>query len=392
MAAVTGLLASLWLSAASHAASPVQEAQQAELERVRLQIADQVQLVAFDLVDEMVVSLRDDPVFDKPTPVVLADVTVPVGLGAGMASLVENHLATVLLANPDTHLQLVHCPSCTAVVVHSGPEATVISRGHDQPETLEKLGVGTGQHALFVDVEAEGAFLVLRARLTRLTESQPIVWSHTVATSASTPALLRQPDGLTTASEARAEYLDALRDRGPIAVPLRFAVRTFARPDEGVAAPPFVWLQSGVELGVTDAQAWTSSILVGYSFIPQAYQGIMGQARVHRLLTGRARSHIKPDLYGFVGAAVISVWGPATGAFSSEVLTADEIIAALEEEGPRTSFGTLQVGLDLRVGQRIGLSTFLETIPDYANSPNFGNYVRVGLGFQSLGSEVTFWF
>jgi len=389
---VTGLLASLWLSAASHAASPVQEAQQAELERVRLQIADQVQLVAFDLVDEMVVSLRDDPVFDKPTPVVLADVTVPVGLGAGMASLVENHLATVLLANPDTHLQLVHCPSCTAVVVHSGPEATVISRGHDQPETLEKLGVGTGQHALFVDVEAEGAFLVLRARLTRLTESQPIVWSHTVATSASTPALLRQPDGLTTASEARAEYLDALRDRGPIAVPLRFAVRTFARPDEGVAAPPFVWLQSGVELGVTDAQAWTSSILVGYSFIPQAYQGIMGQARVHRLLTGRARSHIKPDLYGFVGAAVISVWGPATGAFSSEVLTADEIIAALEEEGPRTSFGTLQVGLDLRVGQRIGLSTFLETIPDYANSPNFGNYVRVGLGFQSLGSEVTFWF
>jgi len=392
VAAVTGLLASLWLSAASHAASPVQEAQQAELERVRLQIADQVQLVAFDLVDEMVVSLRDDPVFDKPTPVVLADVTVPVGLGAGMASLVENHLATVLLANPDTHLQLVHCPSCTAVVVHSGPEATVISRGHDQPETLEKLGVGTGQHALFVDVEAEGAFLVLRARLTRLTESQPIVWSHTVATSASTPALLRQPDGLTTASEARAEYLDALRDRGPIAVPLRFAVRTFARPDEGVAAPPFVWLQSGVELGVTDAQAWTSSILVGYSFIPQAYQGIMGQARVHRLLTGRARSHIKPDLYGFVGAAVISVWGPATGAFSSEVLTADEIIAALEEEGPRTSFGTLQVGLDLRVGQRIGLSTFLETIPDYANSPNFGNYVRVGLGFQSLGSEVTFWF
>ncbi len=391
MAAVTGLLASLWLTVA-HAASPVQEAQQAELERVRLQIADQVQLVAFDLVDEMVVSLRDDPVFDKPTPVVLADVTVPVGLGAGMASLVENHLATVLLANPDTHLQLVHCPSCTAVVVHSGPEATVISRGHDQPETLEKLGVGTGQHALFVDVEAEGAFLVLRARLTRLTESQPIVWSHTVATSASTPALLRQPEGLTTASEARAEYLDALRDRGPIAVPLRFAVRTFARPDEGVAAPPFVWLQSGVELGVTDAQAWTSSILVGYSFIPQAYQGIMGQARVHRLLTGRARSHIKPDLYGFVGAAVISVWGPATGAFSSEVLTADEIIAALDEEGPRTSFGTLQVGLDLRVGQRIGLSTFLEAIPDYANSPNFGNYVRVGLGFQSLGTEVTFWF
>ena len=46
-----------------------------------------------------------------------------------------------------------------------------------------------------------------------------------------------------------------------------------------------------------------------------------------------------------------------------------------------------------RVGNRIGLSTFLETIPDFANSPNLGDYVFViGVGFQSLGTEVTFWF
>jgi hypothetical protein len=375
------------------AASPVERAQQAQLERARAQLAGEVQLAAFDLIDELVVRLREDPVFAEPTPVVVAHVGVPVGLGAGMQAMLENHLANVLIHNPEAHLQLVHCPQCTAVVVHSGPEGTVVSRGIDHPDALKALGPDTSQHALFLDVEAEGTFLVLRARLTRLSDERPIVWSHTLASSTSTPSMLRVPTQLVTAEEAHDAYLDVLRDRGTVDVPLRFGVRTYARPDSGgIAAPPFVWLQSGVEIGTTPARVWTASLLAGYSFIPQAYQGIMGQARVHRLITGQARSQVRPDLYAFVGAAAVSVWGPATGSFSDEVVTADEIITALEGDGPRTSFGTLQVGLDLRVGQRIGLSTFLESIPDYTFSPNFGRYVQAGLSFQSFGTEVTFWF
>jgi hypothetical protein len=280
------------------------------------------------------------------------------------------------------------------VVVHSGPEGTVLSRGIDDPDVLAELGGVTGQHALFLDIEAEGAWLVLRARLTRLTPELPIVWSHTLATSASTPALLRSSDDLKSAAEARQEYLDTLRSRGPLAVPVRFAVRTFARPyGEAIPPPPLVWLETGVELGATEARAWTGSVILGYSFIPQAYQGILGQARVGRLLTGRSRSLTHPDLYLFVGGAVMSVWGPATASFLKEPANSDVVIAALEGEGPRASFGTLQVGLDLRIGNRIGTSAFLETIPDLARSENMGNYLRIGsLGFQSFGTEVTFWF
>ncbi len=379
-------------SAPAWGANPVEQAQLVELDRVRAEVAGQVQLAAYDLIDELVYGWVSEPVFTTTTPVVLVGVTVPVGLGTGLQALVENHIAAVLAQNPTSNIQLAHCPACTAVVVQSAPEGTLVSRGLDNPEMLARIGGATGRHGLFIDVEAEGSWLVLRARITRLTPELPIVWSHTIASSASTPPLLRQPGELKSAADARQEYLAALHDRGSLAIPLRFVVRSYTSPDDnaGVAPPPFLWLQTGVELGSTDAQAWTSSILVGYSFIPQAYQGMMGQARVSRLLTGRARSLSHPDLYLFVGAAVLSVWGPATASFRDTRLNADEIITDMEGEGPRTAFGALHLGLDLRLGNRIGLSTFLETIPVLRDSRNLGDFLAVGsIGFQTLGTEVS---
>ncbi len=387
------LLVALLVAGPALAESPTEEARLAELERARREVADQVQLAAYDLIDELIYGWTRQPVFATPTPVVLAGVTVPVGLGTGMQALLENHIASVLINNPTSNIQLIHCPTCTAVVVHSGPEGTVISRGVDSPDVLEQLG-GTGRHALFIDVEAEGAWLVLRARLTRLTPDLPIVWSHTLSTSAATPALLREPTGLKSAAEARQEYLNVLSGRGPILVPLRIGVRSYARPSSsGIGPPPFFWLQTGLEVGTTDARLWTSSFLVGYSFVPQAYQGLMLQSRISRLVTGRSRSLTRPDLYGFVGGAVISVWGPATAAFREEALTSDELLTDSDGDDPRTAFGAFHAGLDLRIANRIGMSAFLETMPILRNSPNLGEYVTVAaIGFQSFGTEVTFWF
>jgi len=398
VAAVRGVFLLTLLAGPALAADPsaVEQARLVELDRARAEVADQIHLAAFDLVDELVYGWMTEPVFERPTAVVLAGVSVPAGLGSGMQALLENHISAVLIHNPSTNVQLVHCPTCTAVVVHSGPEGTVVSRGYDNPRALAELGDGTGKHALFIDVEAEGAGLVLRARLTRLTPELPVVWSHTIASATSAPALLRQPEDLKSVAEARQEYLDVLRGRGNVDIPVRLVVRTYARGDNtnSVAAPPFLWLQTGVELGATEARAWTSSLLVGYSFIPQAYQGISGQARINRLLTGRSRSLSRPDLYGFVGAAAVTVWGTATGAFREEILTVDEVITDLEEgESPRTTFGTLQLGLDLRLGNRVGMSTYIETLPSLQRSANLGQYVTLaGIRFQTFGTEVSFWF
>jgi hypothetical protein len=383
-------------TAPAHAADPAENeaALLNELDRVRAEVANEVQLAAYDLVDELIYGWTTEPPFGVPTPVVLAEVTVPVGLGTGMQALLENHIAAVLLANPKSHIQLVHCPTCTAVVVRSGPDSTVVSRGYDDPSVLAKLGDGTGKHALFIDVEAEGAWLVLRARLTQLTPDLPIVWSHTIATSTSTPALLRQSSDLKSAEDAHDEYLAALHERGPLSIPVRLGVRTYERGrSTGTSPPPFIWLQLGVEMGATDAKAWTSSVVLGYSFVPEGYQGVMGQVRVNRLLTGKTRSLTRPDLYGFVGGAVTGVWGAATTAFREEELTTDELLLDTAGENSRTAFGALHIGADLRMGNRMGLAAFIETLPSLRNSPNLGDYITpAGIGFQSFGTEVTLWF
>lgn len=374
------------------AESPIERAQEAELRRVRRKVASQVQLSAYDLVDELVYGWTQDPPFDKPTPVVLAGATVPVGLGTGMQAQLENHIHAVLLENPSTNLRMVHCPTCTQVVVQSGPEATVVTRGIDNPAVFDELGIDAGKHALFVDIEAEGASLVLRARLTRLTPDLPIVWSRTISTSMGTPALLREASDLKSAEEAREEYLDALRDRGVIDVLAKINVRSYGLPDDpttGTAPPPFAWIHAGVEFSPTAARDWTADFTLGGSFIPQAYQGLMLEARINRLVTGRARSHTHPDLYLFLGGAVSTVWGSATASFVTEPITAEDILRGNAGDDPRAIFGSVLTGFDLRLGQRIGFSGFLETLPGLRRSPNLGDHVRVlGIGFQSFGVEV----
>ncbi len=389
--AALGLSTSAW-------ADPFEDAQQRKLDEVRSEVAGDVHLHALDMVDELVLGWKEEPVFSDPTPVVLADVTVPVGMGAGMQALVENHLADVLGDNPGTHIQLVHCPSCTAVVVHSGPEATVVSRGIDNPDALEKLEdtASQGQHALYVDIEAQGAFLVLRARLTRLTPERPIVWSHTIASSTSVPSMLRKSDQLVSAEQARRDYLDVLTGRGDIHVPLRLGVRTYAQPEDGgaLAPPPFWWIQSGAEIDITPGGRWTTSLLAGFSFIPDTYMGLSGQARAAYLVTGRVRSPNRPDIYVFLGSAVINVWGPGTESFGGDNPTADDILAAqLEDIVNRDIFGTVHAGVDVRVGSRVGMSLFYEHMPSMRENPSMGSYVTVlNVPFQSLGTEVTLWF
>ena len=207
--------------------------------------------------------------------------------------------------------------------------------------------------------------------------------------------MLRQPAALKTVEEAREEYLRALRGGGIVTIPVRFTVRSYAQPyGRGpVGAPPFLWTQSGVELSPTDARAWMSSFMVGYAVVPQAYQGLMGQARFYRLLTGRARSVTRPDLYGFIGGSVMTVWGPAAGSFRRRRLTADELLADDNGESPRSTFATLHFGADLRLGNRVGLSAFYETIPSLAYSRNLGDYIYfLGLPWQTFGTEVAFCF
>lgn len=374
----------------AHAITP-EEAQRAELEALRKQVSGEVQLVAFDLLDELVYRWTQSPPFGEPTPVILADVSVPVGMGSGLASLVENHLAGLLVANARSNVVLSACPSCTAMVVHSGPEGTVVSRGLDNPAALEKMGGPGGRHGLYVDFAAEGAFLVLRARITRLTPDLPIVYSQTIATAVGAGSLLRQSEGLKSASAARDEYLDALNDRGPFTIPVRFAVRTYAAPDDDdlsddpSAAPlppaPLVWLQTGFETSLGQARRWKTDLVLGWGWLPEAYWGLMVQSRMSRLISGQTRSLTGPDVYLMLGAALMTVDGQAI------VQLADNPTST------RGTFAGIHLGLEMKVANRIAAAVFLENMPAFNDSTRIGDFVDLfGIEFHSFGAEVSFCF
>lgn len=374
-------------------ADPTDDAQQRALEALRRKVANQLQLSAYDLLDELVYTLKRTPPFDGPTPVFLADLTVPIGLGTGLEGLLENHLASLLLANPDARITLSHCPSCTALTLHAGPRGTVVARGLDNPEALAKIGGAEGRYGLYLDFAAEGAWLVLRARITRLTPDLPIVWSHTLSSAAGTASLLREPTALKSADAARAEYLAALNDRRPFLVPIRFALRSYEISDQsGTAPPPVLWLQSGFEFALTQARAWNASLILGYAWLPDAYDGVMAQTRLSRLISGSERSLTGPDLYLFLGGAIMTLDGPAIAPFTTDNF--DQLRRqAAADLSQRATFGAFHLGLELRIGDRMGAAIFVETMPAYFDTDRIGTFLSNDLiEIHSFGTEVALWF
>ncbi len=391
-------LAALAPSRARAAGSPgpvVDEAQAAELEKLRGELGAQVQLQAYDLLDELVFEWTQHPLFGVETPVILADVTVPVSLGTGLKALVENHFAALVVNHRQTRLVLTHCPECSAYVVRSGAKGTVVARGYDSPEVLSAAASASGsRHAIFLDFEAEGTSLVLRARVTRLTPELPIVFATSLSSATSGPPLLRSEEALVSAAAARKEHLEALENRGLLTVPIHVGVRNYATsPSASVAASPYVWLQGGVEVAFTQARVWAASFSIGYTWLPEVHDGWMAQARISRLLTGRARSLTLPDLYFFFGASVTSVQGADSTLFDKEVVDSASILAAARGTLPRATFGAFHLGLELRVKNRIGVSAFLEALPTLGDAPALGSFVDLGfVKFQGFGAEASFCF
>lgn len=370
-------------------------AQRTEMETLRGEIAAGIQLQAYDLLDELVHGWLQRPVFDQQTPVVLGDVGVPVGFGSGMKALVETHLAGLLVDNPRTNAVLVHCPRCTAVVIHSGAQGTVISRGVDNPAALAEAGASLGSHhALFVDFEAEGTALVLRARITRLEPTLPIVYAKTLSTTTSAPALLRTGERLKSAREARQEFDDALRGRSWYLVPLRMGLRAYAAAEDvPVVAQPFGWIQMGVEGALSQARLWTAGFALGFSWAPESHWGWLAQARISRLLSGAATSLTRPDLYAFVGASIISVHGDGSSIFRNRIPTLETLLGQVNRVEPKETFAAFPLGLELRVKNRIGVGVYLESAPALSDADAIGTYLDLGIvAFQSYGVEVSFCF
>jgi len=381
----------------AHAQAPTsQQIRQAQVETLRKQMTNQIQLQANELLDQLVYDWKKTPAFPAATAVVLADVTAPTGFGSGFEALLENHIAQLLIQNPDTNITLAHCPSCRALTVHSEKSGTIISRGIDDPASLLKISASfKSKYALFLDFEAEGTALVLRARMTQLSDELPIVFARTLSTKTSSAPLLREPDALLDAKTVREDYVNTLKERGRLAFPIRLAVSSFAPPDGGVVSvPPFYWISAGVEMALTNARAWKGSLSVGGNYIPVTYSGFLIQARASRLLSGRATSITRPNVYGFIGVSLGTIFGPTALAMGDEVPSVTQVLAIAN--GLNSSFinyPTFQSGLEVKVGNRLGIALTAENAITLDSSPQIGRFVNFGIfRVNAIGGEVSFTF
>ena len=75
----------------------VEENRLIQLATLRSKLTNQIHLQAYELIDEMVYEWKERPLFEQPTEVVVASVNAPVGFGAGLMTLLENHLYAVIL-------------------------------------------------------------------------------------------------------------------------------------------------------------------------------------------------------------------------------------------------------------------------------------------------------
>lgn len=377
-----------------------EDLQAARAEALRRQMGNALRLRAADLLDELVYGWTREAPFAVDTPVIVGDLTVPLGFGSGLEALLENHLSGLVLKHPETRVRLAYCPSCAQLVVHSDKRGTIISRGIDQPGALDALGREAGAgHALFIDVEAEGSALVLRATITALDDARTIVWTRTLSSSTSSGALLRAGDKLVSAEQARSEYLDALQQRGPVTIPVKLSLVQFAPPSQdtgigGIGMVPILWLQSGAELAINHARDWTGSIVVGGTFVPQLYNGLMLEARVNRLLTGAAISLTQPNLYVFASGSLSTLNGPAALVLRDDVPNVADLLASLTGATVQsTTWPALGAGLDLRIGQRVGIVLHAQWTPTLGGSPGVGRWLDYGvLQVHTIGGEVTLWF
>lgn len=397
VATIIAVLASLSSSPTLAQSRADHALQTGQVEALRAQMANELHLKAFDLLDELVYGWTQSPPFLVDTPVAIADVVVPLGFGSGLEALIENHLADLLLKHKETHVRLAHCPTCAAMIVHSDKTGTVLSRGVDSPQALREAAKGSGaRQALYLDFEAEGAALVLRARLVQLDDGMTVTMAKTLSSTTTSAALLRSGDHLVSADDARREYLDALQGKGPVNVPLRLQLVQFASNQNttGIPVPPIVWLQTGIELHLSHARDWSANIVVGGIWVPQLYSGVMLEARVNRLISGTAASLTHPNLYLFAGGSLSTLIGPAALLLRDQTPgVADLIAAAAGVSVQVTTYPAITLGLDLRVGPRIGAAVFVQTAPTLYSSPNIGSWYDFGIGrVHTIGGEVSLWF
>ncbi len=351
--------------------------------RARGAAAMQLQLMASDLLDELVYGWTRESPLDGKFKLVIMGVNVPIGLNAQLASLLETHINELIIKNPETGLIPVYCGACTAVTTYAIRDKTVIARGADIPEVAATLK-DKAAYALYLDFEGQGAQLVLRASIVRL-EDHRLVYGKSLATGSSQPSSLRSAEHLVSAGEARREYISILEGRKRMNLSLGLRVNIIQAETNVVAATPFVWATVGMETYVNHRKKWLADFRLGVASLKGEHNAWQLSSRLYRHLWLDESDLSKPDVYFFAGPTYWEISGPGAVLFKErKKLQAGTIAARLAGKDYQSKAHNIGMvlGLETRIAEFMRMGAFIETFLNQSDNQNLKRNI------QSYGLEL----
>ena len=372
----------------SQTAFSMAESNYLTMERSRLTAANQIQLYAIDLIDELIYEWRKNPPSYGGENLSLVSLDVPMGLNSKMRGIVENHFYSLIANYSDIGIRMSHCRSCTQLTAYNNGFQTTYGQGYDVLPT-QKLGLPEKSKLLFLDFSVEDHYMVLRAKIVNNSAKREILYAKTIVKSSSEAPFLRDDKNIISKQEARDKYIKMLKKDFVYSFPLSIDVYSFeAASDAAVGIIPLVWWDISVEGGASYDRRWLFSSGVAAAYIPDNYSGFRVSGRLLYRLDSGYYSMARPRLYIFSDLAFSRITGSGvTALVDDSLLTPDNIIANAEDD--TTNLETLMIGLKLglqiRINRLYRFSAYIQSLPTEEGNANLSSSV-----IKSYGAEVGF--
>lgn len=345
-----------------------------------------IRLMGADLIDELVYEWKKKAPSSEQLSLVMAEIIAPVGLDDRFQVDMENRLSEVLRLNPDLPITLVHCSQCTRMVAKSTPAGTLITRGIDQPDTMQELEKQMpGRVALALHFEAAGRELQLRARIFQLQPPQKIVWAKTLSTSMTARRALQDPSHIIGLDEARREQNEIIAGRSTLLFTSRAVLRIFNSAESFSQVAPLPFIEQSFESQLLPNRTVTSAFTLGFASLKDSLTAWTVGGHVAKML-GQP-SLVSPDLFLFFGVHYIRMRGPTAAVFSAD--GENRFLQAIRPEAePKATLVAFRLGLEVHVKYRLGMLAFIENIPILKESRTVESKSLGPISYHDLGWGV----
>jgi hypothetical protein len=347
-----------------------------------------IRLMGAELVDDMFYQWLKDPPLASNVSLTLTDISAPIGLDSRFNDLIENRIYELIQKNPQLKITLSHCAACQQLIAVSNSTQTILSRGIDQPEVLAGiLKINPNSLALSLNFEARSRELILIAQIFEVAPPQKIHWAHRYSTNMGLRQTLREAAPLISLEDARKVQNQILMGREPMKLVSRLHIRNFQSSSELGALQPLLFIEQSLESEILPWRDQRVGLSVGLTSIRDAYSGWTLGGRYSNLMMRETPSLIYPDLYWFFGLQYLRLQGLGAAVFAEDQIDVAKLLK--ENEDPKVSLTSYQIGLEALIKYRFGLSVYIEYFPGLENSRVVAMKSFV-LPYQGVGTALVF--